>query len=147
VCESVWCLSVCGLCVLVYVCTSAWGWCVYLCGVLVCVLCVCVCVYWCVNVRVCVGCVHMWCVSFCGVCVFVCIGVCMYLWLRVVFLCVWCVSLCSVWVCVCACMWLEKLPGMTYKTRLNHINTRSKISGPIPGCKSLIPISTYFFSS
>ena len=59
----------------------------------------------------------------------VCECVFMYVCVKVVCVCVWCVSLCG----VCVCMYLEKLPGMVYMTRLNNLNTQSTISLPIPG--------------
>jgi uncharacterized membrane protein len=71
------------------------------------------------------------------VCVLVFIGVYMCVCMMVVFVCV---SVCVV--CACVYMWLEKLPGMTFKTRLKYLNTRSTISGPTAGCYNLIPIST-----
>ena len=102
---------------------------VYVCGMSVCV-------YMSIGVFVCVWCV---CVIVVGVCVFLYVctmcegGVCMCIVCQFV----WCVS-------VFVCMWLEKLTGMVYMKRPNKLNTRSTIPGPIPGCNSSIPVSTYF---
>ena len=63
-------------------------------------------------------------------------GVCMCMVCQFV----WCVS-------VYVCMWLENLTGMIYMKRPNKLNTRSKTPGPIPGCNSSIPVSTYFYVS
>ena len=106
----------------------------YVFRVCVCAMCQCVCVW------VCVGCVCVWCVFVRGVCV----CVCMYMYVRVVFVCVWCVR-CVVCECVCVCFCVCVCVLAVGKvTKLNNLNKRSKISGPIPGCNSSIPISTCY---
>ena len=103
---------------------------VYVCGMSVCV-------YVSIGVFEYVWCI---CVVVVGVCVFLYVctvcegGMCMVCQF------VWCVS-------VCVCMRLEKLTGMIYMKRPNKLNTRSKTPGPIPGCNSSIPVSTYFYVS
>lgn len=115
------CMSVCDVCLRVYMFVCEMHVCVCAC---ICVsVCLCLCLYvrlymcmsvsvclsmWCAHASVCVTvCVYMsvWSVYVCA-CVLVCVCMCMFLYVWSMYLCIFvCIYVClCVW-CMCACVW------------------------------------------